>query len=526
MWEKPCTWRVLSCVPEMRQIMVKPVVPFQASLPDMTLIPPSCFRSCSLSARMFFALRAAVVLSLLPIILSGCEKTASSEHRVHIIYWEKWTGAEETAIQQTVDAFNHSQNKIYVDELSVAQVDRKTLLATAGGDPPDVTGLWMHNMAAFTDCDALLPLDPFIRADGVSSSDYMARYSPVFADMCTLRGQIWGLPTAANAYALHWNKTLFRQAGLDPERPPRTVAELDAFSDQLTRKNANGEITQVGFLPQLPGWSAWAFPAWFGGDIFVNDQITVGNKPENVAAMQWVKGYTDRYGRDPMRAFISGAGSYASSQDPYFSGHAAMVIQGVWLNYFINQYAPGMDYGVAPWPEAVPGINDFTVAECDIVAIPRGAKHPQEAWEFIRYLNSSNPQARTREELGGMELLCYLQQKNSPLKVWSPFFTEQHPNPHIALFRQLANSPHAIHQPVMGIWQEYLREMNTMMDVVGLLVKSPEAALADCQKRIGESWAWHRESMDRRPPKSVAPRALTMNAAPRPDWPVAATVSR
>lgn len=476
------------------------------------------------------ALETSFSLSLL-IILSGCDKAARPDGRIHVTYWEKWTGAEETAIQQAVDAFNRSQDRIYVDELSVAQVDRKTLLATAGGDPPDITGLWMHNMAAFTDCAALLPLNDFIQADGNTPSKYMDRYSPVYADVCTLRGQIWGLPTSSAAYALHWNKTLFRQAGLDPERPPRTIVELDEFSDRLTKRNANGEITQVGFLPQLPGWSSWAFPAWFGGSIFTDDQITVGTQPENAAAMRWVKGYTDRYGRDPIRAFISGSGSYsASSQDPFFGGHAAMVLQGVWLNNFINQYAPGMDYGVAPWPEAAPGINDFAVAECDIVAIPRGAKHPREAWEFIRYLNSNNPQARTREELSGMELLCFLQQKNSPLREWSPFFAGQHPHPYIGLFRQLANSPHAIHQPVMGIWQEYLREMNTMMDVVGLLVKSPEAALADCQRRIGESWGWHRESMDRRLHAQGVPRtppvgtsAAAINAAANANLPLAAT---
>ena len=469
--------------------------------------------------RRFFLRLAWRCLLPVALFLAGCEQPAAkSDGRVHVAYWEKWTGAEEVALQHTVDAFNRSQNRIFVDRLNIAQIDRKTLLATAGGDPPDVAGLWMYNLPQFSDCDALLPLDDFMRADGTPPAQFMARYSPVYADACTLRGHVWGLPSTPTSYALHWNKTLFRNAGLDPERPPRTVAELDDFARQLTKRDADGRLTQIGFLPQVPGWAGWAYPSWFGGGLFTDGQITAGTRPENLAAYRWVKGYTDRFGRDELRAFMSNAGSFASSQDPFFSGHAAMVLQGVWMNYFIKQYAPGMDYGAAPWPEAVPGVDDFTVADCDMYFIPRGSKHPREAWEFIRYMNSNNPKAESADELQGMELLCFLQEKNSPLREWSPYFTAHHPNPNIALFRQLANSPHAIHEPLMGIWQQYQSEVSNLMDVVGLLIKSPEDALAECQRRMSESWAWHRESMslrEPRPPADGLPRTA-MNPLPHP----------
>ena len=357
-----------------------------------------------------------------------------------------------------------------------------------------------------------------MRADGTPPEQFMARYSPVYADACTLHGRVWGLPSTPTTFALHWNKTLFRQAGLDPERPPQTIAELDDFAQRLTKRDADGRLTQIGFLPQVPGWAGWAFPSWFGGGLFADDKVTAGTRPENLAAYQWVKSYSDRYGRDDVRAFISNVGTFASSQDPFFSGRAAMVLQGVWLNHYIKMYAPGMDYGAAPWPAAVPEVHDFTVADSDMLFIPRGAKHPREAWEFMRYMNSSNLTAQTFNELEGMELLCFLQEKVSPLREWSPYFTAHNPHPYAGLFRDLANSPHAVHEPLMGIWQQYVSEISNLMDVVGLLIKSPEDALADCQKRMSESWDWHRESMARRLTEQPAAGSsrTAMQPVPRP----------
>jgi hypothetical protein len=132
-----------------------------------------------------------------------------------------------------------------------------------------------------------------------------------------------------------------------------------------------------------------------------------------------------------------------------------------------------------------------------MLVIPRGGKHTAEAWEFLKYVNSSNPEARTREELTGIELTCFLQEKLSPLRSWSPFFSEHHPHPYISVFRELAQSPRAYHVPVMGIWQEYQREINIAFDEVRLLRKPPEQAMAYTQERVATSWREHQAALAR-----------------------------
>lgn len=464
-------------------------------------------------------------------VLTACSDKGG-EGRVRVTYWEKWTGAEAAALQTVVDAFNASQDRITVDLVSTAQIDRKLIAATAGGAPPDLAGIWQPQVASFADRGALTPLDAFMAADrekasaGEGEADaglaFLERYTPVYAEMCRYAGKVYALPTTPSVAALHWNKTLFREAGLDPERPPRTRAELDEFARKLTKRDpATGNLVRAGFLPQEPGWWVWANPLWFGGSFQdAAGEVSIGTDPANVEAVRWLRAYTDEYGSDSLQRFTSGFGTFGSPQSAFFAGKVAMVLQGVWMNNYIRQYAPGLDYGVAAWPavdeEAAKGAA-FTVAESDMIVIPRGAKHPKEAWEFIRFLSSANRAARSRDELTGMELLCYLQEKNSPLREWSPFFAERHPHPRIELFRELAKSPRATYAPKMGVWQEYLRELNTANEKVRLLEAEPAAAYAYVQQRMEGSWRRHRESVARQTARTKQAETKTSGKKTEPN---------
>lgn len=443
--------------------------------------------------------------SLRPLALLGLAVAVQAEP-VRITYWEKWTGFEADAMRAVVDQFNASQDGIFVDFVSMSQIDRKLIVATAGGDPPDVAGIWFAQQASFADRAALTPLDDFIERDtGLAPEVWLRQtYPPVFAGMQRYRGHVYALISAPATNALYWNKTAFREAGLDPETPPRTRAELDAMSRLLTRRDADtGALLCTGFLPQEPGWFSYAYPAWFGGKLVDdNGDIAIARDPANLAAAEWERGFAEMLGAQQLKRFTSGFGAFASAQQAFFTGDVAMVIQGVWFDRFIAKFAPGLDYGVAPWPEGVsaeprPPEQAFTVADADLLVIPRGAKHADEAWEFIRFATSANLDATTRAEVRGAELLCLGQQKASPLLKWSPWFEQNHPHPHITLFRRLADSPRAWHVPQIGVWTEYLREYNAAIQGVRLLRNEPTEAFDYVQARMSASWARHRASVER-----------------------------
>ena len=373
-----------------------------------------------------------------------------------------------------VAAFNEEyKGRIHVRHETISQIERKLLVAIAGGNPPDVAGLYAFAVCSYADRNALTPLDDRLAEASMTREDYIH----VFWDMCKHRGTMWALPTTPATVALHWNKRLFREAGLDPDRPPKTIAELDALAEKLTRRDASGTLSQVGFLPQEPGWWNWAWGFWFGGRLWDSKQTITADSPENVRAFEWIKSYSDKYGVDAIRRFASGFGNFSSPQNAFLSGRVAMQMQGVWMHNFIDMYAPGMQWSAAPFPSAVPGLENVTIADEDIIVIPRGSRHPREAWEFIRFSNSQK----------GMEILCAGQRKFSPLRKTTAEFWEKHPHPYITLFRDLAESPNVVHHPKTGVVNEYRREMQNAFDSVRLGSSTPKEALADVRDRIQRS---------------------------------------
>jgi multiple sugar transport system substrate-binding protein len=138
--------------------------------------------------------------------------------KITVQYWEKWNGIEADAMRAVVDDFNSSQNRIFVQYTSVSNLDRKIMLATAGGDPPDVAGIYSNTLPVYADNNALIPLDALARKYQIKREDY----TDVFWRMCLYRDHLWALPTTPGSLGLVWNKKLFRGAGLDPNQPPRS----------------------------------------------------------------------------------------------------------------------------------------------------------------------------------------------------------------------------------------------------------------------------------------------------------------
>lgn len=435
---------------------------------------------------------------------AGCAREPAKQGRVVVDYWEKWNGFEADAMRSIVEAFNRSQDRIEVHFLSVDEVDTKLLLAASSGHPPDIAGLWSENIPDFAEKGALTPLDGALAESGLGPETYL----PVYWELCRHRGFTWGLPTTPACVALFYNKRLFRAAGLDPERPPRTMAELNEMSRRLTvveiersgkrervpfsdltpqeRSGRHFTLVQLGHLPQDAGMYTAEWGYWFGARYYDGEGHILANDPGMLATYAWLQGAAEAYGTDNLRDFGSSFGIQQSGQTPFLSGVEAMVVQGPWWPNFIAKYAPGLEWGAAPCP-AVEGVaprGPLTVAQTDVVVIPKGAAHPREAFEFIRYLQ--------RQEVA--ERLATAQQKFTALRRVSDGFLARHPNPAIRLFLELARSPEAKVLPRLSMWHEYNAEMSVATDRVLNLRATPAAALGEVEDRL----QWKLDRLERR----------------------------
>jgi ABC-type glycerol-3-phosphate transport system substrate-binding protein len=422
-----------------------------------------------------------------------------------ITYWEKWNGFEGEAMERVVQLFNQRERQraehepgyrpIEVRQVTISKWEQKLLVAIAGGNPPDVAGTISFFLPAYVDKGALLDLTDRLKGTGLDESHFAAAYY----DLGRYRGRVYALPTTPGALALHYNRAQFREAGLDPDVAPHSIEELDALAEKLTKWEVTlpdgskqmqtgylpevpadqKRLVQVGFLPSEPGLWHWAWGYFFGGSLIDGDRISTAD-PENVRAFEWVASYSKKLGVDKIQRFRSGFGNIASAQNAFLSGKVAMVVQGVWMFNFIEKYGPGLDWAAAEFPHPAdrPDLQGATDVEADQIVIPRGARHPDEAFEFIKFVGSQE----------AMEMLCLGQKKHSPLRVMSEQFVRQHPHPYLRLFHELSQRPNGFHPPKIGVYNEYLRTLTPAVDEIIALRRPPSEALAHVEQRMQKAY--------------------------------------
>ena len=445
-----------------------------------------------------------MILAALYVLLFGSkpgsyeypDATAVPKDFTVVTYWEKWTREEGAGMQRVVDLFNTTEGrdkKIFVQLVSVSQVDQKTLVATAGGDPPDIAGLWGQQLGAFITYGALRPLTE-LQADGTITAE---TYKPFLWKCVAPHGTVYAASSTPATVAIFWNKDLFREAGLDPERGPQSIKELDEMADRLTVVDGKGQIIRAGYLPNFPGWWDYRWGEFFGNKIWneETDDFRI-DTPENVRAYSWYQKYAIKYGPGTVQTFGAGFGQVATPQNPFMNGTVAMCLQGPWFVSYVENYTPRFaklnfsyiqrqlsrreitqaqadakiiearelfaeHYGAAMPPNSIGKPGDALHGDLDIWAIPRGAKHVKEALEVIRFF--------TRQE--NMELLCTWHSKPSPLMKVSEKFIRNHPNPYIDVFEEMLRSPNITGLPQSPNW---IRAQDQIRLAANALWRSPE----------------------------------------------------
>ena len=203
-------------------------------------------------------------------------------------------------------------------------------------------------------------------------------------------GHLYGIATDAAWQALYYNKTMFREAGLDPERPPQTWAELLEDADRLTVRRPDGTILRTGFSVRKTGFMAGTAEKWFtflysaGGQPYSDDGThATFNSPAGHAAFEFYKTILfDRH--------IDSV-THEGDQQGFGQGRVAMFFREIHVARWLKENYPDLDYGVAPLPRDAAsissgGTNQYAVSEV--------SPHKDEAWRFIEFLMSDRAYGR------------------------------------------------------------------------------------------------------------------------------------
>jgi len=286
-------------------------------------------------------------------------------------------------IGEMTDRFNKENPGIEVVPVYSGDYDptlQKVQTAVMAGNPPDVFIVEISELPTLLAMNAVIPLDDYVRkAEG---GKYWEDFFPAFRENSTLRGKIWWIPFQRSTPVLYWNKDLFKKAGLDPEKPPQSWAELKDMAKKLTVREG-GDTKQWG-VTISGGWNDWLFEAFVrqNGSWLISPDGTRVNfaSKEAVEALDF---WVDLMHRDKVGPPHS---TWGSTPPDFVAQQTAMLYHSTGILTFLRNSAK-FDFGVAFMPKsksfgAEVGGGNLAIAR----KIPK--ERQDAAWKFIEWMTS------------------------------------------------------------------------------------------------------------------------------------------
>jgi sn-glycerol 3-phosphate transport system substrate-binding protein len=215
---------------------------------------------------------AAVAISTLPLGVA-----AQTQTEISFFYPVAVGGAIAKFIDEFATDFSKEYPGIKVTPIyagSYQDTIVKALTANKSGTPPVTSVLLSTDMFTLIDEEAIVPIDNFIKT--ADDKAWLGSFYKGFMANSQSGGKTWGVPFQRSTIVQYYNKDLFKAAGLDPNKPPTTWAELAEFAKKLTVKDASGKVTQYGV--QIP---SSGFPYWLFQALAIENDVVMANDAGN-----------------------------------------------------------------------------------------------------------------------------------------------------------------------------------------------------------------------------------------------------
>ena len=299
--------------------------------------------------------------------------------------------------------------KIAVEVVGWEQCQDKATTLAAAGSPAGMAYVGSRTLKEFAQNDMIVKVP--------MTDEEKASYYPHIVDTVTFDGTQWGVPIAFSTKALYWNKDLFKQAGLDPEKPPTTWAE--EIEDAKIIKEKTG-IAGYGLSAKTFDNTMHQFLHWVytnNGQVIDADGNIKLDSPEVLAALQAYKDITP----------YSEEGPTAYEQNEvraiFLDGKVAMLQAGVGAAFKLKDTK--INWGVTDLPLGPNAKGKGTLMITDSLAVFKGTGVEDKAVEFAKYITS--PAIQEAYEGGGAAGLTPLRPSAAVDKMvaespfWKPF---------------------------------------------------------------------------------------------------------
>ena len=265
---------------------------------------------------------------------------------VTISFWFPWGGGFQREFHDTVvKPFEEANPDIkvqmtFVENSDNSQASDKLLTAIAGGRAPDVAMVDRFLVGEWAAMDALEDLSSYTVRDDMAEIYYPSVWSEA-----QYEGRTYALPWNTDSRAMFYNKSMMEEAGLDPNKPPATIAELDTMAEKMFKKSSNNSYDQVGIIPWMAQGFLYTYGWNFGGQWERDGELTP-NDPSIIKALGWMQGYAKKYDTKKLVSFMDTLRQ--TGKNPFMSGKVGFIFEGNWLLNDID--TANFEWGLAPMP--------------------------------------------------------------------------------------------------------------------------------------------------------------------------------
>ena len=293
-------------------------------------------------------------------------------------------------MQKLVKIYNDSQDKVEVVAAytgNYTQTKTKAQAAIAAGAPPALALMSANLTLEFVLDDQIVSIEDLLKDDGSNRQDFLSDFWPALHKNAIVNDILYAIPFQNSTPLLYVNAEHFREAGLDPNNPPKTWDALLAAAEKLTQRDGD-DVTRYGIvLPQSSSYLSWVFQAFVmanGGDFFNADfggEVYFDAK-ETKDALKFYRGLA--YEHDVMPRSITDSKQVSTN---FISGKASMMILSTGAMGFVRKNAP-FEYKVG----FVPGnVRNAVPIGGGSIVIFKG-QEPEKlaaAWDFAKWLTDA-----------------------------------------------------------------------------------------------------------------------------------------
>ena len=351
--------------------------------------------------------------ALRPCPVDALDALDDADAPVDVLMWHGFTGATKDGIEFLADRYNSSQSRVRVrleEQGSQASVIDKYVLS-GQESRPDLVAFPEYVTQQTVDSDTVIPAAACVRASNYD----LSTFRPATLTAYSTAGVQWAMPFNVSNPVMYYNRSMFEAAGLDPDDPPRSFAELREYSQSIVDSGAAAYGIAIDSGTDSGG--GWFLEQWLAnaGQLYADN----GNGRLAPATQVLYDGATgveiltfvQQMVQDGLAFYVGGN---AGGQDSFLkladaAEPAAMTIGssaslGTIIDVVdVGQLIPGItgeDIGVGP----LPGPSGVPTALVGGAALYVVADHGDEtaaaAWDFITFLVSPESQSEWAAQTG------------------------------------------------------------------------------------------------------------------------------